>query len=198
MGEYVAPYTSMTEGFNNLFQEKSSVEGFADMAGLFNTILKSGTPISVTNAACSQSATGDGSNCPPTIPVVSRQSSTSGDTSTSTPTAFLKTIINQEKATMDSLMDTAKRINPVAQTIIPKPAAYDAAFEGNTSAALPRAGATLQGFAILLLIVSYIALTIVSTIAVNNITQNAYSAGKTLIAFLIGGVILLSLITRLG
>jgi hypothetical protein len=190
----------MSEGFNNLFQEKSSVEGFADMSGLFNTILKSGTATSITRPACSQSATGDGSNCPPTTSVGSTQSSTSGDTATttSTPTAFLKTIINQEKATMDSLMDTAKRINPVAQTINPKPAAYDAAFEGNTPAALPRAGATLQGFAIILLIVSFIALTMVSTIAVNNVTQNAYSAGKTFIAFIIGGVILLSLITRLG
>ena len=113
-------------------------------------------------------------------------------------TMFLKGLLNAEKARADSLMDSAKRIRPVVQKLGPIAEANDAAFESEKQAPMPNSGATLQGFAVLLLFISYIALTIISTIAVNITTQNAYTAGKTFIGFIVLGVIMYSLLVRLA
>jgi len=160
MGEYVSPYISSSQQFNKLlsFFNKTSKEGFADIANMFNNIL----------------------------------------TLDSSGTMFLKGLLTQEKARADSLMDTAKRMKPVMHKLAPIAQANDAAFESEKQAAIPNSGATLQGFALILLLVSYIALTIISTIAINIVTQNAYTAGKTFVGFLVLGVIMYSLLVRLA
>jgi len=205
MGEYLSPYISTKEGFNDmgsLFQKivngqtSSTTEGFTDLDKVFEDILKVGPAPVIPHLSCSSASGSGAAGCPPTTVTTTTTGTTV--TTPAAPTAFLSTLLEQELTRVKSLMDTAKRISPVVQTLSPKPDAYDAAFENSNNPGLPRAGATLQGFTIILLIVSFIALTMVSVIAVNNITQNAYTAGKTFIGFIILGVILFSLIARLG
>jgi hypothetical protein len=115
-----------------------------------------------------------------------------------TNSSLLKSMLSEERANLDKLMDAAKRLNPVIQSVITVEDAYDAAFESDIEAPLPRAGATLQGFAVIFLIISYISLTLITTIAVMYATHNAKTAGKVFIGFVITGVVIYSLMVRLG
>lgn len=209
MGEYLAAYISPTETFKNMgsffenaFKKTSTHEGFTDIDNVFQNILKSGTADVITHSACSQSSgSGSGSSCPPTSGTVTSTSGTGPGGSvnpSAAPTAFLKTLLDQERATADSLMDTAKRISPVVQTLEPVAEASDAAFEGSAPVEIPKPGATLQGFAVLLLVLSYVAFTLVFTIFINHTTQNAYTAGKTFAGLVFLGFISYTLIVRLA
>lgn len=207
MGEYLAPYVSTAETFKNMtnifeknFKGSSSNEGFTDIANVFQNMLQTGSAPGVTRPACSQSSSdGTGTNCPPTSTTVTTSSSQGGSsTQQGTSTSFLKSLLEKERAAVDSLMDTAKRIRPVVQTLEPVAEASDAAFEASTPAGIPKPGATLQGFAVILLVLSYVAFTIVFTIFINHTTQNPYTTGKTFVGLLILAFILYTLIIRLG
>jgi hypothetical protein len=112
--------------------------------------------------------------------------------------SLLKDMISQKKGNLDDLVRTAKQLNPVVQKVAPLDTAYDAAFETATEQSIPSAGATLQGFAILLLIISYISLVLVSVIAVNIITGNAMTAGKVLVGLLVIGFIGYAILVKYG
>jgi hypothetical protein len=103
------------------------------------------------------------------------------------PTSFLKTLLLQERKTVDSLISTAKRIGPVTKQI-----------ESDIKAPIPRIGKTLQGFAVLLFFVSYISLAIIGSIAINVITKNGRIAGGAFAGFVVLGFILLAIVTHLG
>jgi len=206
MGEYLAPYISTREAFRNMgslfeksFKGTSTHEGFTDIDNVFQNILKSGSAPVITHPACSQSSDSGSAACAQTsTSASSTATTTTTGTPAATPTAFLKTMLQQEKATADSLMDTAKRISPVVQTLAPVAEASDVAFEASAPAAVTTRGATLQGFAAILLVVSYFAFTLVFTIFINNTTQNPYTAGKTFVGLLILAFILYTLIVRLA
>jgi len=112
--------------------------------------------------------------------------------------SLLKDMLTEERNTVEDLMTTAKKLNPVVQKVSQEENAYDAAFESEQQPEVPRAGATLQGFAILLLVISYISLTLVSVIYVNVTTGNPKTAGQILVGFIIAGLIGYTLIVRLG
>lgn len=112
--------------------------------------------------------------------------------------SLLKDMLTEERNTVEDLMTTAKKLNPVVQKVSQEENAYDAAFESEQQPELPRAGATLQGFAILLLVISYISLTLVSVIYVNVTTGNPKTAGNVLVGLIIAGLIGYMLIVRLG
>jgi hypothetical protein len=114
------------------------------------------------------------------------------------PTSFLKTMLIQERNTVDSLMETAKKISPVAKRINQMEDAYDAAYESDVRAPLPGISKTLQGFAVLLFFISYIALAIIGTIAINSITKSGRAAAGAFVGFVIVGFILLAVIAHLG
>lgn len=101
--------------------------------------------------------------------------------------SLLKDLLSQERSNLDELVYTAKQLNPVIQKVAPLASAYDAAFESSVEKAIPVAGATLQGFALLLLVISYVCLLLVSVISVNIITGNPVTAGKVLVALLSAG-----------
>jgi hypothetical protein len=174
MGEYLAPYASGIEGLDilgNLFKKllpQSDPSAYEGFTDMAG-IFSEVLKIGVPRA--------DGTIGPPT-------------------SAFLKTLLEQERATADSLINTAKRLQPVVKTLEAVGPANDAAFESEVQAALPKAGASLQSFAVLLLVISYLVLTITSMVLVYNITENPYTVGKTFIGFSIAGVILYSLIIR--
>jgi hypothetical protein len=183
MAEYTSPYN--VEGFEN-----------PTMAKVFTDLLMISPP--VTQARSSGSTAGTSAASCPSSTGQPPLTSASADTSTPQPTSFLKTMLIHQRAAADSLMATAKKINPVAKTINRMEDAYDAAFETDVKASLPVAGQTLQGFALLLFFVSFISLVLVGTIVVNNISKS----GKITAAFFIGsvviGMILLNLIKTLG
>jgi positive regulator of sigma E activity len=95
-------------------------------------------------------------------------------------------------------MATAKAINPVEKTVTQMDAAYDAAFESDTKAAVPYPGETLQGFAVLLFVFSYFSLAVIATIMVNAVTLNPAAAIGTFAAFVVVGFIMLGLFRQFG
>ena len=115
-----------------------------------------------------------------------------------TPTPFLKTIIDNEKKAVESLMRVAAKIGPVANTVVEKEKAYNAAFQSKIPASLPTYGSTLQGFAFILFFWSYIALAVVITIFANGTTGSSAVGGGTMIGFAVVGILLFTLIKRFG
>ena len=115
-----------------------------------------------------------------------------------TPTPFLKTIIDNEKKAVESLMRVAAKIGPVANTVVEKEKAYNAAFQSKIPASLPTYGSTLQGFAFILFFWSYIALAIVITIFANGTTSSSAVGAGTMIGFAFVGILLFTLIKRFG
>ena len=187
--------------------QMSYIEGFSDptMSTLFDTMLtislrkpqksssgsksgsRSGSTSGSTSGSCASSA---GSSQPP----LSLLPKTTGDEATS----FLKTVIEQQKQSVDSLMTTAKRVNPLAKKAHQMEAAYDAAFESESPAVQPMLGSTLQGFILLFFALTYVALTIVTCMTVNMLTESGTKTAGTFVAFLVLGFVLLSLIIQLG
>jgi hypothetical protein len=114
------------------------------------------------------------------------------------PTAFLKEMLEDKKATVDSLMDSAKKISPASQTLSSLETAYDAAFESEETAPLPNSSGTLQGFTLIFFLVSFFSLAFVTSVYVNNLTGNTTDAIKTFGIFVIIFLPSLGLLTRFG
>ena len=112
--------------------------------------------------------------------------------------SFLRNLLLQEKAAVDSLMNTAKRLGPVAKKIEQMESAADASFESTVKAPSPMLGSTLQGFILLLFTVSYVALALVTCIMVNMITESGGKAAATFAGFVILAIILATVIIRFG
>ena len=183
MAEYTSPYN--TEGFEN-----------PTMAKVFTDLLMISPPVkrvrgSATGMSGSDASCPSASGQPPLT-------SASADTSVPESTSFLKTMLKQQREAADSLMATAKKINPVAKTINRMEDAYDAAFESDAKASLPVAGQTLQGFALLLFFVSYVSLVIVGTIVINNVTKSGKITAGFFAVSIVVGMIILGIIRRLG
>jgi hypothetical protein len=163
-----------------------------DMRSVFNSLLK----ITPTSRLQGRSSKGSKSTaCPKDNG--QRPLSLEDDTDRE-PTSFLKALLIQQKRATKSLMDTAKRIGPAAHKVVEMEKAYDAAFESDIQASLPRAGGTLQGFILLFFSISYIVLALVTTIMVNAITRSTRSALMTFATFVVLGIIIFALIVRLA
>ena len=162
-----------------------------DMRSVFNSLLKI-TPRSPLNSRSSKGSTSTA------CPKDRGQRPLSFENDEKEPTSFLKAMLIQQKRATKSLMDTAKRIGPAAHKVVEMEKAYDAAFESDIQASLPRAGGTLQGFILLFFSVSYIVLALVTTIMVNAVTRSTRSALMTFATFVVLGIIIFALIVRLA
>ena len=170
------------------------------MQTVFSNLLKINPPAQRSSSGRSSSGrSSSGASCPPN-PATAAQApvSMSGDTAAPTSTSFLKTLLLQQQESAESLMATAKKINPVVKSINQTEDAYDAAFESDKVAPVPHAGQTLQGFAVILFVFSYIALALVGTIAINAITQSGRIAAGAFVGFVVLGALLLTIIVRLA
>lgn len=156
-------------------------EGFANMDLVFENLLKV-TPITHTKTM---------------MPDAPRTSNQAAPTS-SNQVAFLKEMLEDKKATVDSLMDSAKKISPASQTLSSLETAYDAAFESEETAPLPNSSGTLQGFTLIFFLVSFFSLAFVTSVYVNNLTGNTTDAIKTFGIFVIILLPSLGLLTRFG
>lgn len=112
--------------------------------------------------------------------------------------ALLQDMLEQEKAMADSLMASAKKLSRVSTSIDQTEGAYDAGFEYGTDPDPVPTGATLQGFSLLLLVVSYFVLIVMSAIFVQKSTGEPQKTGIVLIGFLVLGIVTYALLVRLG
>jgi hypothetical protein len=196
MGEYSSPYTVTIEGFANptmesVFQDLLTVK-IPSNKHLRRSMISSDTSIP------SVQSVGNTCNTASSKDQLTTVSQMESDVDSGQQTSFLRSILVQQRDSVKSLLETAKMIGPVAQKIEQKEQAYDAAFESDRQAVAPLGGGNIQGFALLFFIVSFIAFTIVCTIAVNELTHSHYVAGGAFIGFLILGIVFMALIVRLG
>ena len=140
----------------------------------------------------------DGACPPPTTLPSSATSPASSSSSTSEKIAFLKSILTEQRATADSLMDSAKKMGPVSQKLVAQKSAYDAAFETDLLAPTPNTSGTLQGFTLVFFTLAFFSLAIVVSILTNQTTGNVQTALKIFGGFVIAYVVSLSLISKYG
>jgi hypothetical protein len=182
-------------------EQMSYIEGFSDptMSSIFNTMLTITVkkPHSAHDSLSKSKSKSKSGSCAPSVPSQAPLTLPTGSNPDES-TSFLKTVLEQQKQSVDSLMTTAKRVNPLAKKASQMEAAYDTAFENETAAAQPKLGATLQGFVLLFFLVSYVALTIVTCMTVNMLTESGTKTAGTFVMFLVLGFVLLSLIIQLG
>jgi len=111
--------------------------------------------------------------------------------------SILRSMLLEQKATAESLLETAKKIGPSAQKIVQAENAYNAAFESDVQAPLPTFGGTFQGFILIFFFISYIVMAFVTTFMVNAISGLA-NAGLTFVGFIFLAVVIFSVIYRFG
>jgi hypothetical protein len=183
MSEHLSP---VMEGFEN-----------PTMATVFREMLKI-TPVKNSSGRGPRTAvTGSSSSsgsCPPSSTSSSSTTTPSTGSSTSEKIAFLKTIITEQRSTADSLMDSAKKMGPVAQKLSAQKGAYDAAFESDLLAPMPNTSGTLQGFTLVFFTLALFSLAIVASI----LAGDAVSGLATFGGFIIFYVVSLALISRYG
>jgi len=113
-------------------------------------------------------------------------------------TPFLKEVIANEKHSIETLLKVAAKIGPVAQTIVQKEEAYDAAFEATKPSKVSGPSATMQGFALIMFFGSYLILACTMVVYVYITTEDQMKTGITLIIFSVCAAIALALLGRLG
>jgi hypothetical protein len=111
---------------------------------------------------------------------------------------FLKSILKQQRETVDSLMRSSKKIGIISQKISNKDSAYDAAFESDITAPMPNMSGTLEGFTFLFYILSFISLAIILGIGVNHLSGNTNYAIMTFVGLIVIFIISILLIMRYG
>ena len=197
MAGYISLY--IREGFvshrGNVVATDSSSDTMAigDLSGTMATVFSQ--LISITPSTKKASSSGakrtDGS-CGSSI----RPFEMAADTKDGRPTSFLKTLLEQQQLNAETLMNSAKNIAPVAQTMIQYQVANDAAFESET-VSHSRIGGTFQGFILFFFIISYCILAIVTTFMVNAISGGRSAAGA-FAGFFILSIILLAILLRVA
>ena len=178
------------------------MEGFENptMATVFREMLKI-TPVKNSNSRGPKSAIGSSSSgsCPPSSsPPASSTVTPSASSSASDKIAFLKSILTEQKATADSLMDSAKKMGPVSQKLMAQKGAYEAAFESDLLAPMPNTSGSLQGFTLVFFTLAFFSLAIVASILTNQATGNVTSAFTTFGGFIIVYILSFALISKYG
>lgn len=73
----------------------------------------------------------------------------------------LRTLVLDERRSIEDMLDIAKRISPVVQGLQTSEAAYEQAFESDTAPPVPGPSGSLQGFALLFFGASFLSLVLV-------------------------------------
>lgn len=111
---------------------------------------------------------------------------------------FLRQVLEDKKATADSLMATAKKLGPIAQVASISQDAYDAAFESDKIAPLPNKSGTLHGFTLIFFYISLFFLAIISSVVANQISGSTSNALQTFGVFLLITLVATAIIMRFG
>jgi hypothetical protein len=137
-------------------------------------------------------------SCPPPVVPTAAPTGTATTISPYTAPPFLKKLIQEEKQSVESLLRTAAKIGPMANTVVETEDASDAAFVSKIPAPIPTYGSTIQGFTFILFFWSCISLAIVSSIYINQTTGNTLNAVGTFIGLIILLVMAFGFIKRYG
>jgi hypothetical protein len=170
---------NMVEGFtNNVFDEILRIPP----PNIVPTITVPGSSVDIRN-----SSSGSGScPAPPPAPPApgasgssSSSSSSSGGLSPAQNPVFIRKLIENEKESVESLLRSAAKIGPIANTMVGIEEASDAAFQSKIPAPIPTYTSSLQGFTFVLFFWSYLSLAIVASIYINQTTGNTMNAVGT-------------------
>lgn len=176
------------------------MEGFANptMATVFREMLMV-TPTEKSSSRGPKipvSTSSDGS-CPPPRRASPTPNAGAGSTQ-SEKIAFLKSILKEQRATADSLMESAKSMSPVSQKLTAQRGAYDAAFESDLVAPMPNTSGTLQGFTLVFFTLAFFSLGIVASVMTNQTTGKVDAALKMFGGFVIAYIVSIALISKYG
>jgi hypothetical protein len=184
-----APYSRMN---------KNMVEGFTT-GDVFEQVLRMPRSSIVPTKAVPGKSSGvtntNSGTCPPAGASTPPVSSATPTLTPYTPPPFLKKLIQDEKKSVESLLRTAAKIGPMANTVIESENASDA-FIAKEPAPIPTYGSTLQGFTFILFFWSYLSLAIVGSIYINQTTGNTANAVGTFVGAIIALVVILGVIKR--
>lgn len=185
--------------FSRVKQSDTQVEGFTG-DDVFKSVLrmpKSSIVETITVPGRSSGTTSPtSSTCASGSPVSPPSSGASGSITPDTPSPFLLKLIQDEKESVESLLRTAAKIGPIANSVAEVEIASDAAFMAKVPAPIPTYGSTLQGFTFILFFWSYLSLAIVSSIYINQTTGNTINAVGTFIGAIVALVLVFSLMKR--
>jgi hypothetical protein len=185
-----APYSRMN---------KNMVEGFTT-GDVFEQVLRMPRSSIVPTKAVPGKSSGvtntNSGTCPPAGASTPAVSSATPTLTPYTPPPFLKKLIQDEKKSVESLLRTAAKIGPMANTVIESENASDAAFIAKEPAPIPTYGSTLQGFTFILFFWSYLSLAIVGSIYINQTTGNTANAVGTFVGAIIALVVIFGVIKR--
>jgi hypothetical protein len=185
-----APYSRMN---------KNMVEGFTT-GDVFEQVLRMPRSSIVPTKAVPGKSSGvtntNSGTCPPAGASTPPVSSATPTLTPYTPPPFLKKLIQDEKKSVESLLRTAAKIGPMANTVIESENASDAAFIAKEPAPIPTYGSTLQGFTFILFFWSYLSLAIVGSIYINQTTGNTANAVGTFVGAIIALVVIFGVIKR--
>ena len=180
--------------------KKNIIEGFT-AGDIFDQVLRMPKSSIVPRKAVPGKASGvtntNSGTCPPPVTANAGGSATATITPYTAP-PFLKKLIQEEKNSVESLLRTAAKIGPMANTVVETEDASDAAFVSKIPAPIPTYGSTIQGFTFILFFWSYVSLAIVSSIYINQTTGNTMNAVGTFIGSIIGLVLIFAFMKRYG
>ena len=178
---------------------KNMVEGFTT-GDVFEQVLRMPRSSIVPTKAVPGKSSGvtntNSGTCPPAGASTPAVSSATPTLTPYTPPPFLKKLIQDEKKSVESLLRTAAKIGPMANTVIESENASDAAFIAKEPAPIPTYGSTLQGFTFILFFWSYLSLAIVGSIYINQTTGNTANAVGTFVGAIIALVVIFGVIKR--
>jgi hypothetical protein len=181
--------------------KKNMIEGFT-AGDVFDQVLRMPKPNIVPTKAVPGKSSGvtntNSGSCPPPVVPTAAPTGTATTISPYTAPPFLKKLIQEEKQSVESLLRTAAKIGPMANTVVETEDASDAAFVSKIPAPIPTYGSTIQGFTFILFFWSCISLAIVSSIYINQTTGNTLNAVGTFIGLIILLVMAFGFIKRYG
>jgi hypothetical protein len=187
MGDHWAPYTK--EGFTN-----------PTITNLFTSMLQ--VPVLDTKTKRTRgtrvNVISSNGSCVPSSSTSEITNEFSLRSSNTEKISFLKSLLHEQKKSVDSLMESSKKINPISQKIAALDTAYEAAFESDVAAGIPNISGTLQGFTIVFFLLSFMALAIITTVIVNQTTSSTSVSIGTFGIFVAGMMITLVLLNRFG
>jgi len=180
--------------------KQNVVEGFTG-DDVFKQVLRMPKPSIVPTKAVPGKSSGvtntNSGTCPSAVTAPTSTSSTTSPTiNPYTPPPFLKKLIQDEKNSVESLLRTAAKIGPMANSVIESENASDAAFMAKEPAPIPTYGSTIQGFTFILFFWSYVSLAIVGSIYINQTTGNTANAVGTFVGAIILLVVIFGVMKR--
>lgn len=181
--------------------KKNMIEGFT-AGDVFEQVLRMPKANIVPTKAVPGKSSGvtnsNSGSCPPPVTATAAATGTASAITPYTAPPFLKKLIQEEKKSVESLLRTAAKIGPMANTVVEADDASDAAFVSKIPAPIPTYGSTIQGFTFILFFWSCISLAIVSSIYINQTTGNTMNAVGTFIGLIVLLVIAFGFIKRYG